>query len=111
MRTKKLLLAAVFLVICFLVFLSKAKAQDLPSDLKIAYEKDDYVWAVNNKEKVKIGHGNYPALSDKVGAPSISAAQNEIAYILTKKKINTLTQRPTKKASIFIIFQAARQLI
>lgn len=100
---KKILIigvAVIFAVSLMAVFAAKTHALD--PDARVVYEKDDYVWSINvaTQAKTKIGKGNFPALSAKINAPSPSAGQNEVAYVLTKD--NEHFDAKTDKEGIYI---------
>jgi hypothetical protein len=100
---KKLTLAASFsLFLLAAVFILQAKTQALDPNAKVVFEKDDYIWSISvvTKEKTKIAKGNFPALSEKIGAPSPSLGQNEVAYILTEE--NSHFDAKTDKPGIYI---------
>lgn len=72
------------LLLCGFAFV--AKASDMPPIGPIVYEANDFVWLIDGdtKEKTKIGAGNFPALSDKIGV-NPELAKNEVAYVLRKE--------------------------
>lgn len=99
---KHLWIAAIFAVFLSVIFIPQAKTRALAPNTKVVYENNDYIWLINvdTKVKTKIGAGNYPAMSDKLGAPSQELAHNEIAYILTKN--NSHFDAKTDKEGIYI---------
>ncbi|MEW6407650.1 MAG: hypothetical protein AB1465_03090 [Patescibacteria group bacterium] len=99
---KFLWITALFVILLAVVLIPKAKTQALAPDAKVVYEHDDYIWTINidTKVKTKIAAGNYPAISDKSGAPSAELGQNEIAYIL--KKDNSHFDAKKDKEGIYI---------
>lgn len=102
MAKKFLWVAAIFAFFLAVVFIPKAKTQALDPNAKIVFEKDDYIWSINveTKVKMKVGKGNFPALSDKIDAPSPNTGQNEVAYILTKDNFHF--DAKTDKEGIYI---------
>lgn len=92
--------AVLFFIAALFVPLTKTHALD--PEAVVAYEADDYIWEINvaTKNKIKIGKGNFPGMSDKFSAPSQAYAHNEIAYVLTKE--NSHFDAKTDKEGIYI---------
>ncbi len=99
---KKFLSLGAVLFLGAALFVPFVKTHALDPEATVAYEADDYIWQINvaTKDKIKIGKGNFPGMSDKVGAESQAYAHNEIAYILTKE--NSHFDTKTDKEGIYI---------